>query len=111
MNLHMGHNATGPISTESIHGLLSRTPKVTRLSFKGNILCFHIGQALDVTFEREMVCSELKCLDGTLCSNDYIANCLSSLSEALKRRPNIRSVTLDVIVREEEVERITAETG
>ena len=111
VSLNIEPAALGPTSTTFIRTFLSSAPWMTRLSFEGKDLCLHIGQVLNVTLALDqIVCPYLKCLDGTLSAEGNIADRLRSLSEALKRRPNIKVVILDVIVREEEVERIAAET-
>jgi hypothetical protein len=109
IHLHIEPNATGPINTVLIHLLLSGVPRATRLTFEGHTLCFHIFQALNMTTGR--ICSELEYLGGTLYPGDHITSLLRSLSEALRERPTIREVVLDVLSREGEIEGIRAETG
>ena len=109
MHLHIEPNATGPIDTAVVRGLLSRAPRVTRLTFKGHTLCFHICQALHTISGG--ICPELEYLGGTLYPDDHITDRLRSLSEALEGRPTVQEVALDALFPEGEIERTLAETG
>ena len=64
MDLHIKPAAMGPIHGATIHSLLSRAPRVTRLSFSGSTLLRYIVQALNPTPTSEMICSELEFLGG-----------------------------------------------
>lgn len=109
MHLQVERTTTGPINTALIHILLSRTPSMTRLSFKGHTLCLHICQALAITRASGMVCPELEYLGGTLYPDDHVVDSLRSLSVALKDRPAIREVALDVLLQGGEVEGVLAD--
>jgi hypothetical protein len=112
MHLHIVPTATGPIHNATIHSLLSKAPRITRLSFSGPTLFHHIAQALNSTPASEMICPELEFLNGTLRSDDMAVDGLRSLSNAIKSRPtNIRKIALGVPGSEEEVAEILADAS
>ena len=112
MHLHIVPAATGPVHNATIYSLLSRAPKMTRLSFGGSTLFRHIAQALNSTSASEMICPELEFLGGTLRPDDVVIDGLRSLSDAIKRGPaTIRKVFLGVPGSEEEIAGIVAAAG
>lgn len=112
MYLHIAPAATGPVHSATIYSLLSRAPKMTRLSFSGSTLFRHIAQAFNLMPTSEMICPELEFLGGTLCPDDVVIDGLRSLSDAIKRGPaTILKIALDVPGSEEEILRILAEAG
>lgn len=112
MDLHITPAAMGPIHNATIYSLLSRAPRMTRLSFSGSTLLRHIVQALNSTPTPEIICSELEFLGGTLRHDDAVVEDLRSLSNAIKRNPTtIRKIALDVPGSEEEIAGILEEAG
>ena len=108
LNLHIETSATEHLHTIMIKALISVAPRLTHLSISGRTLFHHVCQAL----HSGLVCPELEYFRGVLHPNDPIDNSLRSLSETLKRRATaIRTIVLDIPLREEEIRGILSETG
>ena len=111
MHLHTVPAATGPLYNDIISSLLSRAPRMTRLTFSGSTLLHHISDALNSVHPSGVICSELEFLGGTLRPDDAVVAGLRSLADAIKRGPStIRKIALGVPISEEEVARLLAET-
>ena len=112
MHLHAVPAVVGPIHNPKIYSLLSRAPRMTRLSFSGSTLFYHIAQAFSLAPASGMICPELEFLGGTLRPDDMVVDSLRLLLSAIKRVPTtIRKIALGVLGSEEEIAGIIAEAG